>query len=558
MEKISMMRLTAQFKKLASNERAKHLALRVVILAALLSSSGVSSLQPHLASGSTLPLLKDGTPPPSIKNENRYPGTANWRIPAAAANSTQIQAYASATSISPRQTLTFYVSTQVSLLPYRVQVYRLGWYGGAGGRLMEVSKHLGQAQGYYDPTSEKLIHCTSCHVDPKTHLIEANWRPSFTLTIPTYWTTGVYEATFADAYGTQAAVSFVVRGNPLATYIVVIADNTTAAYNHWGGYSLYTGPDYKSQSRASAVSFDRPEPGWSYAGGNGLPYEIDAIRWMERQGYDLSYMSSVDLDEHPEQLLNHRAYISLGHDEYWSLAMRNGVENARNHGVGLLFFGADDAYWQIRYAPDSQGHPDRTIICYKNAQSDPLYNKDNVLVTVRWRDPPVNRPENALIGIMYRSNRTLPPGFPWQVSATASSPLLEGTGLMPGQSYGCDLVGNEWDAVFNNGATPPELTVLASSPVISYYQQKQISNTAYYIASSGALVFATGSSFWNEALDNLRMWDTSNAAQALQAHPCLGKSHAVPGMQHLMAHVMAALIVTHRARLALNLGQPLL
>lgn len=552
-----MNRLMGRLKRLVNTKRTGSLALVLLIFGMLLSSSGVMSFVSSQVQqpGSMLP---PGAPPPSIKVENSYPGTTGWRIPFAATNSTQIQAYAGATSVSPKQPLTFYVSTQVPSLPYSVYIYRLGWYGGKGGRLMYASKHFGQAQGYYDPISEKLIGCSTCFQDPKTHLIEANWRPSFSLTIPTYWVTGVYEATFADAYGVQAAVPFVVRGNPSAAYVVVIADNTTAAYNHWGGYSLYTGPDYKSKSRAYAVSFDRPEPGWSYLGGNGLPYEIDAIRWMERQGYDLSYISSVDLDEHPEQLLKHRAYISLGHDEYWSFAMRNGVENARTHGVGLLFFGADDAYWQIRYAPDSLGHPDRRIICYRKATLDPLYGKENALVTVQWRQAPVNRPENALIGIMYLSNRTSPPGFPWVVSPTASSPLLKGTGLMPGNSYGCDLVGNEWDTIFENGATPPGLTVLASSPVISYVQKKQISNTTYYIAPSGAFVFASGSTFWNYALDDLRMWDTSNMALALQAHPCLGRSHAVPGIQKLMANVMQALIVRHPHGLALHLDQPLL
>jgi len=301
----------------------------------------------------------------SINAKNALPGTTGWLLPDSQVASTQIQAYASVTSVSPGQQLTFYVSTPQLGIPYIVQVYRLGWYGGAGGRLMLVRQQHGQAQGYYDPSIKKLIGCASCFTGPQTHLVEARWQPSFSVTIPSSWVTGLYEAKLTDADGWQTAIPFEVRGNPHAAYIVVIADNTTAAYNNWDGYSLYSGPDGAGQSRATKVSFDRPALAWRFGRGNGLPYEIDAIRWMERQGYDLSYISSVDLDEHPEQLLNHRAYISLGQDEYWSKAMRDGVENARNHGVGLAFFGANAAYWQIRYEPDSQGNPDRTIVCYK-------------------------------------------------------------------------------------------------------------------------------------------------------------------------------------------------
>ncbi len=273
---------------------------------------------------------------------------------------------------------------------------------------------------------------------------------------------------------------------------------------------------------------------------------------MERQGYDLSYISSVDLDENPGQLLNHRAFISLGHDEYWSKSMRDGVENARNHGVGLAFLGANAVYWQIRYEPDSHSVPNRTIVCYKSAKDDPLYGKDNALVTVRWRDPPVNRPENALVGIMYASYAPAPQAFPWRVSPTASSPLLNGTGLRPGLTYGCNLVGYEWDTAFHNGATPPGLTILGASSAISLYHQKDVSLTTYYIAPSGAFVFASGSIYWAYALDDLRIWNFLNVQHILRTDSCLLQSRAIPGIQVLMEHVMRELITDQHPDLTLN------
>jgi hypothetical protein len=480
-----------------------------------------------------------------IVGENALPGTTNWRIPDAQAASVQIQAYASAFSVSPGHALTFYISTQSAGTPYTVEFYRLGWYGGAGGRLLLTRHSIGAAQGYYDPSSKRLVGCSSCQIDQTTKLIDANWNPSLRLRIPDDWVTGLYVAKLIDANGWQAYVSFEVRGNEYSRYIAVLADNTTAAYNDWGGYSLYHGPDGMLPSRATKVSFNRPALGWRYGYGNGLSYAIDAIRWMERQGYDLSYISSVDLHEHPEQLLHHLAYISLGHDEYWSKEMRDGVESARNQGIGLAFFGANAAYWQVRYEPDSQGVPDRTLVCYKSATLDPLYGKDNSRVTTQWRLPPLLRPENALIGIMYLDWDTPPRSFPWRVSPSAYSFLLDGTGIQPGKSYGCDLVGYEWDKVFTNGATPPGLHVLGSSPTLSQTNYSQISNTAYYIASSGALVFASGSIYWSFALDDLRIWDFADSGPVVRANGCLQQSVAVPEIQQLMANVMDALIVHH-------------
>jgi hypothetical protein len=120
-------------------------------------------------------------------------------------------------------------------------------------------------------------------------------------------------------------------------------------------------------------------------------------------------------------------------------------------------------------------------------------------VTSQWRDPVLNRPENSLIGIMYSSFTNKQSNFSWWVNSLAKSRLLDGPGLKPGQHYGCALAGNEWDRIFANGASPAELQVLGTSPTISYENKHDISNTTYYIAPSGAMVFATGSIYWTAA-----------------------------------------------------------
>jgi hypothetical protein len=495
-----------------------------------------------------LPFPSQTTMTPSsniIVEENAHQGTSSWKIPNGRKAFNQIQAYASATSVLPGHTLTFYVSTQKEDILYSIAIYRLGWYAGSGGRLMGSQENLvGHTQGYYDNNVHLLVGCSSCHVDSQTGLVEANWQPSYTFTVPFGWTTGIYLAKFTDSNGLQTYVPFDVRGNLYSRYVAVTADTTNAAYNEWGGYSLYSA--YSSigtgrLGRGVKVSFDRPI---TQAEGSGqvLYIEADAIHWLERQGYDLSYMSSVDLHEDPAQMLQHRAYLSLGHDEYWTKEMRDGVEHARDEGVGLAFMGANAAYWQMRFEPDSKGIPDQTIVCFKvettfhDLARDPFYGKDNTRVTALWRDPVLARPENALVGVMY-SSRTAQWNFPWQVNPLTKSPLFDGTGLQPGHSYGCAVVGNEWDRIFANGASPVGLEVLGVSHTMNVHNKPDFSNTTYYIASSGAMVFATGSIYWTASLDSYRFFTDKS---------CINQDIVVPGMQKLMAKIMDAL-VTHRA-----------
>ncbi|MDQ6660404.1 MAG: hypothetical protein M3Z24_05500, partial [Chloroflexota bacterium] len=485
-----------------------------------------------------------------IQQENALQGTSSWKIPYGQQATTQIQAYASATSVQPGQSISFQVSTQVEGTLYSLGIYRFGWYGGLGGRLKLLVSHLvGHAQGYYDRDAHQLNQCTACHVDTTSGLVEANWQPSYTLTIPPDWVTGVYLAKFADAKGMQTYAPFDVRGNTYATYVLVTSDTTYAAYNQWGGASLYEEGNASStqnghiqegtSSHGVRVSFDRPYVD-GYGSGHILLFETTGIHWLERQGYDLSYISSVDLHENARQLLQHRVYLSLGHDEYWTKEMRDGVEYARDHGVGLGFLGANESYWQMRFEPNSKGIADRTLVCYKvetghnDLAHDPSYGKDNTRITTQWRDPILHRPENSLAGIMYSSLTLTQRGFTWQVNASADEPLLKGTGLQSGQQYGCGIVGYEWDHIFNNGETPKNLHVIAQSNTIDAYHRTDTSNTAYYIAPSGAMVFAAGSIYWTAALDSFRIYPAPLCAVTV-----------VPQIQTLLTNVMVALATKH-------------
>ena len=473
-----------------------------------------------------------------ITVENAKKGTTAWQISAGNAATVQIQAYVDKRSVAPGQQLTFYVSTQQAGTPYTIAIYRMGWYQGKGGREIARSGSLvGQAQGYFDDTQSALVDCSTCYVDTATGLTEARWKPSYGFNVTKDWTTGVYLAKLVDAQNKQTYVSFDVLGSRTSNYVVVTADTTYAAYNNWGGQSLYS---YNSKPiPAVKVSFDRPST-QQYGSDQVLIFEADAIRWFERQGYDISYISDIDLHAGAQALISHKAYISLGHDEYWTKEMRDGVEYLRDHGVGLAFLEADDSYWQARLEPDSAGIANRTVVSYKvltpkhDLARDPLYGQDNARVTSQFRDPVVNRPENALLGEMYSDVVHGRHGFSWKPTSTlTASSLTNDTGLTAGREYGCALVGYEWDRVFNNGATPGGLQILSTSATVNDTGQADTSNTTVYIAPSHAMVFDTGSVYWTSALD---------AYQFASDPRCAGTQQVIPGIQKLMQNVMSQLL----------------
>jgi hypothetical protein len=466
----------------------------------------------------------------------------------------EIQAFAGATSVAPGKSITFYVSTKVQGTHYSVNIYRLGWYSGTGGRFMVSSPDLvGQAQGYYDQKNYQLVNCSTCTVNP----VETNWKPSYTLTIPNDWVSGIYLAKFIDKNNMQTYAPFDVLGDAKSAYVAMTPDTTYAAYNYWGKLSLYVedGPVSDSVHKDISVSFNKPYQD-HYGASQILSFIVQAVRWMEMRGYDVSYMSDVDLQVNPATLLTHKAFLSLGHDEYWTKQMRQGVEAARDKGLGLAFMGANAVYWQMRFAPDKAGVPNRIVICYKveiahnDYARDPLYGVDNTQVTSYFRDPVVNNPENTLMGEMWSGLSHAQNGFPWTVDPAAGSlPLLKNTGLQAGQTYGCGIVGYEWDKVWptivaadNQGmvSVPVKNVHIVSTSHVksSDTNQDDVSNSTYYIAPSGAMVFDSGSIRWSSALDSYRP-DPDPLCDATH------NNKAVPELQALMGNIMDALIVKH-------------
>ncbi len=429
----------------------------------------------------------------AIFEENLLPGSTAWmlfrRDPA------RLEAFASAAGVAVGETIQFYVSTPAP--QFRVDVYRLGWYGGPGGRLYASA---GPLAGRVQPP---------CDFEPRSRMRScSNWVPSWSLTVPPGWLSGAYWAKFTELDGGfETAVLFVVRNDDSpAALLVQIPFATYQAYNPWGGKSLYefnsTDDDRNGLGdRAYKVSFDRPyqEPLTQL-----VQYEYQALRWLEREGFDVTYTTSLDSHARPELALRHKAWITLGHDEYWSRETRDGLEQALRRGVHLGFFGGNLGYWQVRFE-DSPLGSNRVMVCYRSALLDPN-SADPTRITVAFRDPPVNRPENSLIGVMYGDRvRYGDPLYDWVVSG-ADHWVFEGTSLRNGDRIP-GVVGYEFDAVAGNGLSPAGLAVLSRSPVCGLPGPcNRFSNSTIYQASSGAWVFAAGTIQWGWLLDSFRPW----------------------------------------------------
>ena len=95
------------------------------------------------------------------------------------------------------------------------------------------------------------------------------------------------------------------------------------------------------------------------------------VRWLERNGYDVSYTTGVDTDRRGSELLEHHVFLSVGHDEYWSGDQRANVEAARDAGVNLAFFSGTSLLEDALGAEHRRlGNDYRTLVCYKETQDE--------------------------------------------------------------------------------------------------------------------------------------------------------------------------------------------
>ncbi len=276
--------------------------------------------------------------------ENSKAGTPESVWGVAGSGDPTLQGFATNISTNVGGTVQFKISTDAS--SYAIDIYRMGYYGGDGARKIASvtpSAHLPQKQ-------------PGCITDLTVGLVDCgNWAVSASWAVPSDAVSGLYFAVLTRSSG-SSQIFFVIRNDASHSSMVVqTSDTTWQAYNRYGGWSLYTSPG-SGVGRAYKVSYNRPFTTADYKGEDWLMYaEYPMIRFLERNGYDISYISGVDTDRAGSLLLNHQMFMSSGHDEYWSGPQRANVENARDHGVNLAFFSGNEVFWKTRWEPSIDG-----------------------------------------------------------------------------------------------------------------------------------------------------------------------------------------------------------
>jgi hypothetical protein len=483
------------------------------------------------AASSIAPRVQAANP---IVTENAKAGDGDWRIDAARVGTMKsIDAYPSRFSVKKGDTLGLRVSTIDA--SFRTRIYRLGWYRGAGARLViDVPSTKGEAQPV--PVPDLIF-----------GLAECGWRDSVTIAIDERFVPGVFLARVTGIDGLESQTYFVVRddGEPTrAPLLFVVASATHQAYNSWPkggtiatvGKSLYdwnsNGPPVQQSDEVWAVkvSFDRPFAAGAGAG-DLLTWEYPLFQFIEQHGYDVAYATSADVDEGPV-LSGRLAIVEGGHDEYWSFGVFDHLQAARDAGVSLAFFTGDIAAWQVRFEPSKAGDPRGVMSSYKEHAypadpetgswlGDPYYFAGQAAVekgdlasaryflsrvSGAWAELEsdaasgidARRPGMALTGVQHGGS-TATAGFDWVVR-NAAHWIYGGTGLRDGDLLR-KLVGYEWDNPRAGDVTwddvrPEGQVVLAQSPTGATAPH----GASYYDAKSGAGVFTAGTIQWAFAL----------------------------------------------------------
>ena len=492
--------------------RARRWAARLVVVATVtVGLPGFAGAVAHAAGPCDVPVTN------KVLCENTKAGTTDWQVPG---TDTSILGFTTDISTNVGGRVDFKVQTGAS--SWSLYVYRLGWYGGSGGRLMAT---LGSF-GAQPQTAGCAVVTTTALVDCGTWSVSASW------TVPTDAVSGLYYAVVQRSdTGGESGIPFVVRDDSSHSDILFqTSDSTWQAYNQFGGSSLYFGTGPGPDGSAHAVSYNRPLDGTG--GDENLPFnaEVPMLRFLERNGYDVSYFTDVDADRYGSLITNHKVYMPVGHDEYWSAGQRTNVEAARAAGVNMAFLTGNEIFWKVHYdaSVDGTSTAARTITCYKETKSDGKIDPSPQW-TGTWRDTRFstdNTPENGLLGQIFMVNGhrvdrlQVPAAYGkmrlWRDTALAA--LADGSTY----TFALGTLGYEWDEAEDNGYQPPGVAQLSRTTVVvpadpvngqdQYILQNEgdvygpgtatHAATLYRDQTSHALVFDAGTVQWAWGVDS--------------------------------------------------------
>jgi hypothetical protein len=512
------------------NTRRTALGATIAVIAGLVMAvPGSTFLAPvaSAASPCTAPVTN------KVACENTLPGNPNWMV--RSINDT-IQGFTTDISAATGGTVNFKVNTDASA--FHIDIFRLGFYNNAGARLVTTLAHSGpQTQPACQTDSTGLTDC-------------GNWAVSASWVVPASTVSGLYYAVLRrDDNGGENEVAFVVRDDSSTSKILFqTSDSTWQAYNSYGGKtgrngttvysgqggnSLYTGTGPGAQGAAYKVSYNRPLYG---QGDENFIFnaEVPMLKFLEANGYDLSYTTDVDSARRGNLITNHKTFMAVGHDEYWSNEQRNNVEAARAAGVNMAFFTANEIFWKTRWEPSigSSTNDWRTVVCYKETKASAKIDPSPQW-TGTWRDPRFSppsdggKPENSLLGQLFTVNgrradsMSVPSAYGkmrlWRDTPLATMAAGTAYSFQPG------TLGYEWDTVEDNGFQPPgvaqlsrtTVNITAGNYVLLNYGDlygtgtKTHALTYYRDQISGALVFGAGTVQWSWGLDDQHSFQTA-------------------------------------------------
>jgi len=386
-----------------------------------------------------------------------------------------------------------------------------------------------------------------------------DWPVALEIPTDASWRSAFHSVTVTA--GDERADAFAVvrpHEGDAADVVLVLSTATYAAYNDWGGPSLYTGGTRVSFERPLARGFLRKPDGsprkaqdvpdrealayfrWAeplgispWSGGSGWwNWERPFVAWAEREGFRLDVATSEDLELHPEILAGARMLLSVGHDEYWSWGMRDTVEAFLARGGNAAFFSGNTCYWQVR---PEDGF--RAMTCFKyRVDEDPVLATDDASrLTGAWSDRRVGRPENAMIGLSFTRGGYSRYGLGVPRSSGAYTVwrpehwAFEGTDLHYGDALGladaivayevdgCELALEDGRPVPTHAdGAPDTLEVLASAPAKLWKQDEQPSRYAH---EPGELEHVAMSLFGDGWRDEVHRIEHNHAVVATFEHP---------------------------------------
>ncbi|MFF2031538.1 N,N-dimethylformamidase beta subunit family domain-containing protein [Arthrobacter sp. NPDC058192] len=417
----------------------------------------------------------------SAAGENRLPGTpradvaSNWLV------TPTLEGFLGQHASTPRRRhVDVYVNS--TLHSIRIKAYRIGHYNGEGQRLVWTS---GPVPVRRQPPFT---------LQRGTRMVSCPWR--VTTSIDTSgWPEGLYYLVLTGGSGRDHMIPLVVESaSVVGKAELVFNDCTMQAYNKWGGYSLYTGPQRGPSDRSYKVSFDRPYLNFDEIDRRNAPL-IRAAEAIADTGLTLAYTTEARISGNPRLVSGAAAVIFSAHSEYWSPALRRTVEDARDTGTNVVFFGANNVYWRTRLEASPTGE-DRVMVCYREARLDPYGLGHSGAATTRWRQGPAPEPESTLTGSVY-GDLDVTGMF------TVTEPdffAFAGTGAARGATY-AGLTAGEVDRLYPPLQRPGfahagNLLVFAHSPAAGRHAPHGWSDSTFYTAASGAGVLDMGTTGW--------------------------------------------------------------